>query len=49
MTIAWDPSCGGYVAADALLVESDWLYHGGGVLGKQVTVGALDSRIVLKV
>jgi hypothetical protein len=49
VTIAWDPTCSGYVAADALLVESDSLYHSGAALGKQVTVGALDSRIVLKV
>lgn len=49
VTVAWDPTCSGYVAADALLVESARLYHGGGALGTEVTVGALDSRVVLKV
>ena len=49
VSIAWDPSCSGYVAADALLVESDQLYHGNGVLGRAVTVGAMDSRVLLKV
>jgi hypothetical protein len=48
VTVAWDPTRSGYVVADALLVESTRLYHGGGGLGTQVTVGALDSRVVLK-
>ena len=39
---------GGYVMADALLVESQRLFHGGGALGKQVVVGAMDARVVLK-
>ena len=34
--------------ADALLVESQRLFHGGGALGKQVVVGAMDARVVLK-
>ena len=49
VSISWDPTCSGYVAADALLVESDRLYHGNGVLGRSVTVGAMDSRVVRKV
>ena len=48
VVISWDPLCGGYVMADALLVESQRLFHGGGALGKQVVVGAMDARIVLK-
>ena len=49
VVISWDPSCNGYVAADAILVESHRLYHGGsGSMGKSVVVGAMDSRIVLK-
>ena len=46
--IAWDPTCAGFVAADALLVESDRLYHGNGAPAKQVVVGAMDARVVLK-
>ena len=37
-----------YVAADALLVESEGLYHGNGTLGTKVVVGAMDARVVLK-
>jgi hypothetical protein len=49
VVISWDPTCNGYVAADAILVESHRLYHGGGgSIGKSVVVGAMDSLIVLK-
>ena len=51
VVITWDPTCNGYVAADAILVESHTLYHGGGtaaVPSKEVTVGAMDGRVVLK-
>ena len=50
--ITWDPTCNGYIAADAILVESHALYHGGGTAAgpsKEVTVGAMDGRVVLKV
>ena len=49
--ITWDPTCNGYIAADAILVESHALYHGGGTAAgpiKEVTVGAMDGRVVLK-
>jgi hypothetical protein len=50
VTISWDPTCSGYVAADALLVESEQLYNGKGALanGNKVVIGAMDARIVLK-
>jgi hypothetical protein len=48
VTIAWDPTCSGFVVADALLVESERLYNGNGALGKEVVVGAMDARVVLK-
>ena len=48
VVISWDPLCNGYVAADVILVESHRLFHGGGKVGKQVVVGPLDARIVLK-
>ena len=48
-SVAWDPRRGGYVAVDALLVESQALYNGGAPLGNEVeskvVVGAMDSRI----
>ena len=50
VVITWDPTCNGYVVADAILVESHALYHGGdpAVPSKEVTVGAMDGRVVLK-
>lgn len=48
VVVAWDPTYSGYVAVDALLVESERLYHGNGMLSKQVVVNPLDSRVVLK-
>ena len=48
-SVTWDPRRGGYVAVDALLVESQALYNGGAPLGNEagseVVVGAMDSRI----
>lgn len=46
--ISWDPTHNGFVAADALRVESQRLYNGNGKLGKQVVIGAMDARIVKK-
>lgn len=53
-SVAWDPRRGGYVAVDALLVESEALYNGGLPLeedgearGYEVVVGAMDSRILV--
>ena len=48
-SVAWDPMRGGYVAVDALLVESETLYNGGGPAeeGGEVVVGAMDSRILV--
>eukprot|EP01052_Picozoa_sp_SAG31_P018272 SAG31_NODE_1289_length_8983_cov_9.783543_1_plen_88_part_00 len=48
--VTWDPRRGGYVAVDALLVESHALYNGGAPLKDEgavteVVVGAMDSRI----
>ena len=48
-SVAWDPRRGGYVAVDAVLIESQALYNGGAPLeneaGAEVVVGAMDSRI----
>ena len=49
-----DAARAGYVAADALLVESQTKYNGGGEavpatleIGDTVNVGAMDSRILV--
>eukprot|EP00040_Diaphanoeca_grandis_P002930 m.23137 g.23137 ORF g.23137 m.23137 type:complete len:798 (-) comp14084_c0_seq1:81-2474(-) len=47
-SLSMDPRRGGYVAADALLVESDTLYNGRTELQSEVVVGAMDARILLK-
>ena len=48
-SMRWDPAHGGYVAADALLVESQRLYNGGGErIGSDVVLGPMDSRIFIK-
>jgi hypothetical protein len=46
--VAWDPLRGGYAAVDALLIESETLYHGGAAtdVAMELTVGAMDSRIL---
>eukprot|EP01052_Picozoa_sp_SAG31_P009166 SAG31_NODE_477_length_15150_cov_13.611772_2_plen_104_part_00 len=46
-SVTWDPQRGGYVAVDALLVESEALYNGGAPLKDTdvIVVGAMDSRI----
>ena len=48
--ISMDQRRGGFVAADALLVESHRLYNGNGAGARSsaVVVGAMDSRILLK-
>ena len=45
--VEWDSSRGGYAAVDALLVESETLYNGGTEPVTEVTVGAMDARIML--
>jgi hypothetical protein len=45
--VEWDPCRGGYAAVDALLVESESLYNGAEGTMTTVTVGAMDSRILL--
>ena len=51
----WDALKGGYVAADALLVESVVLYNGDGGDGvvvehnNTVVIGPMDSRILTKI
>ena len=45
--VEWDSCRGGYAAADALLVESESLYNGAQGTMTEVTVGAMDSRILL--
>ena len=52
-SLQWDALRGGYVAADALLVESVSLYNGGDeceIDSQQntVVVGPMDSRILIK-
>ena len=48
-TVAMDQRRGGYVAVDALLVESERLYHEATAVPQStVVVGAMDSRILLK-
>ena len=47
-SVTWDPRRGGYVAVDALLIESETLYNGGVALeAEEVVVGAMDSRILV--
>ena len=47
--LSWDSSRGGYALIDALLIESETLYNGGdGTPITEVTVGAVDARILLK-
>ena len=50
VVISWDPSCNGYVAADAILVESHNPFHGdtAALTTEVVPVGAMDARVVLK-
>ena len=45
--VEWDSCRGGYAAVDALLVESESLYNGAEGTMTTVTVGAMDSRILL--
>ena len=45
--VEWDASRGGYAAVDSLLVESEQLYNGGAEAMAEVTVGAMDARILL--
>jgi hypothetical protein len=47
LIVEWDSSRGGYAAVDALLVESETLYNGGTEPTTEVTVGAMDARIML--
>merc|ERR1712032_552783 len=52
-SLKWDPLRGGYVAADALLVESVALYNGDDSdeaqsIGSSVVLGPMDSRIWIK-
>ena len=48
-SIMWDAFRGGYVAVDALLVESTSLYNGDDApLGENVVIGPMDSRIFVK-
>jgi len=47
--VTWDAMRGGYVAVDALLVESQTLYNGGSTIGAPTAVvGPMDSRIFVK-
>jgi hypothetical protein len=48
--ITWNPMRGGYAVADAVLIESQTLYHSAsGVLADDsVVIGPMDSRIFLK-
>jgi hypothetical protein len=49
VVLSWDPRCNGYVAADAILVESLALFHGDtATLSKVVSVGPMDARVVIK-
>ena len=48
LTLTMDPRRGGFVAADALLVESHTPYYQGGPASSSVVVGAMDTRILLK-
>jgi hypothetical protein len=49
VVLSWDPRCNGYVAADAILVESLALFHGDtATLSKVVSVDPMDARVVLK-
>jgi hypothetical protein len=45
--LEWDSSRGGYAAADALLVESETLYNGAVGTMREVTVAAMDARILI--
>jgi hypothetical protein len=45
--VEWDASRGGYAAVDALLVESEALYNGAAGTTTEVTIGAMDARILL--
>eukprot|EP01052_Picozoa_sp_SAG31_P017569 SAG31_NODE_1208_length_9381_cov_49.003232_4_plen_356_part_00 len=45
--VEWDSCRGGYAAVDALLVESEMLYNGAEEPMTEVTIGAMDSRILL--
>ena len=48
-SIQWDAFRGGYVAVDALLVESTTLYNGDAVpIGKTAVIGPMDARIFIK-
>ena len=48
MVLTWDPSHGGFAAADALLVESDSKLNDGASLdrGAVLSVPPMDSRII---
>ena len=45
--VEWNASRGGYAAVDALLVESEALYNGAAGTTTEVTIGAMDARILL--
>jgi len=45
--VEWDSCRGGYAAVDALLVESESLYNGAEEMMTEVSVGAMDSRILI--
>jgi len=48
-SILWDAFRGGYVAVDALLVESTSLYNGDDApVGEKAVIGPMDARIFIK-